>query len=157
MHRGWRENHGMVFTVLQYSVLDSADYLIDRLLFVIGDLIEGGLVLHIRLIHLQRAIEVGFGYMADMRNHANRHPGANGAHITRFGSMILLLETLHRPEGIYSSKGEYSQHNTQQQAEQAQSGTFTQRVHLILVSFYFHSEKSYLANESVVRNASCMT
>jgi len=58
-----------------------------------------------RIVDLQRVVQIVFGNAVDMGDHVNGHPGMNSAHITGFGSVILLLETLYRLKGICSSKG----------------------------------------------------
>lgn len=72
--------------------------------------------------------------MVDTGDHANGHPRTNGAYISCLDFSRVLLEMPHRLNGTYSSKGEASQHEEQEEAEQAQFGAFTQHIQLLLVT-----------------------
>ncbi len=127
-----REEIGVFFPIRQNGLLDDTYNLVYRPSLTIRDLIERRTTERTRSVNLQRAVQVVFGDMVDMGDYLNGHPGMNSAHISRFDSTILLLETSHRLNGIYSSKGQNPQHEKQQKAEKAQLGAFTQRVQLLL-------------------------
>jgi len=82
-------------------MLDGMYELVYRLPFTGCNLIEGRMT----IVYLERAGQVVFGNMADMGDHMNGHPGANSLYISCFDRAVLLLETSHRLNGIYSSKG----------------------------------------------------
>ena len=95
----------MLFTICQNSMLDGTYHLTYRLPFTIRDLIKRHIAQYARRACAHRAVQVVFGNMVDMGDRMNGHPGTNSFDISRFDSVILLLETLHRLKGIESSKG----------------------------------------------------
>src|ERR1700730_10410217 len=101
---------------------------------------------HIRITDFQRAREVVFGNMVEVRDHMNCHPGANSAHIPRFERVILLLETSHRLISTYGSGAHNPQHEEQEQAKQAQPDTFAWRNQLQLTLFLASTKGSEKIN-----------
>jgi len=122
----------MGFTILQNRVLHGLDKLINRLPFIARDLVECEMTKLRGVASRQRVREIVFGDMVEVSDHMNRHPGANSAHIPCFERVILLLETSHRLIGTHSSEAHNSQHEEQEQAEQAQFDTFARRNQLPL-------------------------
>jgi hypothetical protein len=110
----------MHFTIDQNGMLQDIDKLIYRLPLAFGNLIERRLMLWAAAGYIQRAIQIIFRHMADMRDRMNGHPGTDGAHITRPNPLILLLEVLHGLKGIYGSKNDNTQREQQQDAENPQ-------------------------------------
>jgi hypothetical protein len=121
----------MLFAICQNGMLDTTYNLVDRLALTIRNLIERHMTDQAWRAETQRTAQVVFGNVVDMGDRMNGHPGMNSAHIFRFDSAILLLETSYRLNGVESSKGENPQHEQQHQAEQAQPGAFTRRVQFL--------------------------
>src|SRR5439155_27369089 len=97
---------GMLLTIRQDGMLDGTYNLIYSLAFTTSKLIKGDMTEHNRILHIERAVQVAFGNMANRGNQVNGHQGMNGIHISRFDSTILHLETSCCLEGIDGSKGE---------------------------------------------------
>ena len=99
-------------------MLDGTYHLVYRLSFMTGEFIERRMAVLVRIANLQRAVQVVFGNIVDLRDHMNSHPGMNCTHITCLDFTILPLETLHCLQSINGSKGENPKHEEQQHAKQ---------------------------------------